>query len=327
MIRNNLAIFLLLTTIVSCTRETASIKVEGPYKFETKVAKEEVTFLPYSITFDDKRNRVYVTDTKKCKILVFSPEGELVKEFGDKGEGVSEFLLPRDVGFDRTGNIYVLDNKKIKILDSLGTEFCSSTLKGVPWRFCVKDTNEIYVLTPLPVNNKIIMKYNWKGEVLGGYLESKKEKNPLLRMLLNQGSISGDEEGNLYIAFTNEYRIVKIDKDDQVNEDYIVKSMPYEVVKPHKRKSAKEKMMSTVIADIANDEKGNLYVLWGENMGRSYYRVDVYNNRGKFIGFFELKVSEEGFFNSIAVSSRSVYLCETQIDGLVYRYRIESGGL
>ena len=183
---------------------------------------------------------IYACDTKKCKILIFSPEGELVKEIGHKGEDVGGLLLPQDVGSDRMGKIYALDNKKMKIFDSLGTEMESFTSKGAPWRFCIRDTNGIYVLATIPVNGKIILKYNHTGKLLGEYVETQKEKNPFIQMLLNQGSIVNDNKGNIYVAFTNEYRIIKIDKNGQIDNSYITKQMPYKIIKPHKRKEPKE---------------------------------------------------------------------------------------
>ncbi len=307
----------------SCSKNNTCINVEGPFRFRTVVGKEPITFLPYCVKFDDRSNQLIVSDTKKCKLFILSPEGRLIYEIGRRGEAQGEFLFPKDIGIDENGRIYVLDNNRIKIFNAQGIELASFKPKGIPWRICVKDTDEIYILSSKPVNGKILLKYDWRGRMINMYLTGKMEKNPFLQMLSNQGSVTCDNEGNIYVAFTNEYRVVKLDREGKVFDNYIKKSVPYKIIRPHKRKKPDEKMMSIVIADITCDERGYLYVLWGENVGKSYYRVDVYNKIGKLIGFMKLKVSNGGFFNSLAVHSNSIYVCETQSDGLIYKFKVE----
>lgn len=51
--------------------------------------------------------RIFVADTHYHRVMVFSPAGERLAEFGEKGTADGEFLLPTDVAIDADGFIYV----------------------------------------------------------------------------------------------------------------------------------------------------------------------------------------------------------------------------
>jgi DNA-binding beta-propeller fold protein YncE len=51
--------------------------------------------------------RVYAADTHYPRVLIFTPDGRRVGEFGTSGEGPGQFLLPTDVAIDREGFVYV----------------------------------------------------------------------------------------------------------------------------------------------------------------------------------------------------------------------------
>lgn len=51
--------------------------------------------------------RIYVADTHNARVVVFEPDGRLVTQFGSRGEGPGQFLMPTDVAVDHSGFIYV----------------------------------------------------------------------------------------------------------------------------------------------------------------------------------------------------------------------------
>jgi DNA-binding beta-propeller fold protein YncE len=52
---------------------------------------------------------LYVVDTFLNRVVVFDPDGEFVRRFGDIGQGPGRFMRPRGVAIDRDGHVYVTD--------------------------------------------------------------------------------------------------------------------------------------------------------------------------------------------------------------------------
>src|SRR5205823_4490365 len=53
-------------------------------------------------------------------IMVYSPKGDLLRQWGKEGKGPGEFIYPTDIAFDSKGNIYVSeygDNDRISVFD------------------------------------------------------------------------------------------------------------------------------------------------------------------------------------------------------------------
>ncbi len=53
--------------------------------------------------------RVYAADTHYSRVVMFEPDGTLVGQFGTRGRGPGEFLLPTDVAVDVEGFVYVAE--------------------------------------------------------------------------------------------------------------------------------------------------------------------------------------------------------------------------
>jgi ABC-type Fe3+ transport system permease subunit/sugar lactone lactonase YvrE len=54
-------------------------------------------------------NNLYVADTHYNRVLIYSPTGQLLWQFGSFGSGPGQFFFPMDVAFDSMGNIYVCE--------------------------------------------------------------------------------------------------------------------------------------------------------------------------------------------------------------------------
>ncbi len=61
-----------------------------------------------AITFDQEGN-AYVLDSGNFRVLVFSPEMELLREWGSRGDGNGQFMTATDLVIDSAGNVYVMD--------------------------------------------------------------------------------------------------------------------------------------------------------------------------------------------------------------------------
>jgi len=66
---------------------------------------------------------VYVPDTHYQRVMVYSPAGVLLRQWGRAGKGPGEFTYPTDVAFDGSGKIFVSeygDNDRVQVFDQAG---------------------------------------------------------------------------------------------------------------------------------------------------------------------------------------------------------------
>jgi hypothetical protein len=90
----------------------------GLFPFDEKEAK------PKSVAIAlDREDNLYFLDKARCRILVYSPEGRLIRALEKKGKGPDELVSPRDLAIDHSGRIYIIDaggGTIIKVFDSRG---------------------------------------------------------------------------------------------------------------------------------------------------------------------------------------------------------------
>jgi DNA-binding beta-propeller fold protein YncE len=66
---------------------------------------------------------VYVPDTHYHRVIVYSPTGQLLRQWGSEGTAPGQFIYPTDIGFDDKGNIFVSeygDHDRIQVFDPQG---------------------------------------------------------------------------------------------------------------------------------------------------------------------------------------------------------------
>ena len=128
---------------------------------------------PTGLTIAPNGN-LYVADTHYFRIVIFSPEGKFVDEFGKFGEQDGCFIYPTDVAFSQDGRIFVSEyggNDRISVFTEQGGFLhCFGTPGGGPGQFarpsalCVdKSLRRLYVADAC--NHRIAI-YNLDGELL-----------------------------------------------------------------------------------------------------------------------------------------------------------------
>lgn len=66
---------------------------------------------------------VYIADTHYQRVMVYAPNGTLLRQWGSPGQGPGQFIFPTDVAFDADGNVYVSEyggNDRIQVFDGQG---------------------------------------------------------------------------------------------------------------------------------------------------------------------------------------------------------------
>jgi len=64
---------------------------------------------------------VYVPDTHYHRVVVYSPQGKLLRMWGSEGRGDGQFIYPTDIAWDSKGHVFVAeygDNDRIQVFDA-----------------------------------------------------------------------------------------------------------------------------------------------------------------------------------------------------------------
>ncbi len=111
----------------------------------------------------------YITDGYgNSRVVKFTPEGNLVKYWGDRGTRPGQFNTPHNIVMDANSTLYVADrqNSRVQVFDTDGNFKQEWKVGGLAWSLCI---------TPPP--NQVIFvgsvgkiyKYDLSGKLLGQF--------------------------------------------------------------------------------------------------------------------------------------------------------------
>src|SRR5690606_12307976 len=66
---------------------------------------------------------IYIPDTHYQRVMVYTPDGTLVRSWGSPGKGPGQFIFPTDIAFDERGRVFVSeygDNDRVQVFDGEG---------------------------------------------------------------------------------------------------------------------------------------------------------------------------------------------------------------
>ena len=121
---------------------------------------------PKSLAIDGSSGKVYVTDSDKHCICVFSQDGELIHKFGSKGSNCGEFNSPLDLCMSVDSHLYVTDSQNHRIqVFTLNGEYVREFSTGPqsnPFGVLVLADDTVVTFT----QEKQISAYNVDGEAI-----------------------------------------------------------------------------------------------------------------------------------------------------------------
>jgi DNA-binding beta-propeller fold protein YncE len=66
---------------------------------------------------------VYIADTHYHRVMVYSPDGKLMRQWGELGKEKGQFIFPTDVAFDDQGRVFVSEygeHDRVQVFDGTG---------------------------------------------------------------------------------------------------------------------------------------------------------------------------------------------------------------
>jgi len=120
---------------------------------------------------------VYVPDTHYYRVLVYDPQGNELRRFGEYGTGPGQFIYPTDIAFDARGRLYVSEyggNDRIQVFTPQGKHlFTIGSFGSEPGQFnrpqgmvFNAEGTRLYVADAI---NHRIQVFNTDGQRIGGF--------------------------------------------------------------------------------------------------------------------------------------------------------------
>lgn len=167
----------------------------------------------------DADGRLYVIGRRTSRIIIYSPTGAPLLEFGSKGTGPSQLLFPESLALSTTiaGRMYVTDteNNRIQMFSTSGDHIGSwgsfGTAPGSfssPMGIAIDDLGNVYVTDTF---NHRVQKFDSEGEFL---LEWGSQGSGNGQFLYPAG-IDVAANGDIYITDSNNHRIQVFSSDGQ----------------------------------------------------------------------------------------------------------------
>jgi len=88
---------------------------------------------------------LYLLETDNNKILKFNLDGNFLSEIGGNDAGDFALTNPKNFSPDLTGNIFVLDENRIKVFDQFGNRVLNYKIKYEPDKIRVIDNDILYI--------------------------------------------------------------------------------------------------------------------------------------------------------------------------------------
>jgi len=199
---------------VQHVHNTASKWGENPQIRLDFVRKFGEFYKPFDITHDSNGN-VYVTDSGNHHIQKFSPDGEFLASYGEKGQGPGEFQIMGGIAVDNQGRMYVTDRltSHLKVLSPDGNEIKNIATMKITGEIALMSSGESVLIRGLFFSQEsypgLIQIVGNDGKILrtAGTQELYEDWDSY--RYFNRTSFALDREDNLYLAFATRNKVEK----------------------------------------------------------------------------------------------------------------------
>jgi len=128
----------------------------------------------------DKDENVYTTDEWHNSVIIYNKDGDLLKNWGDQGDGEGQLNGPSGMAFDADDNLWIVNGKNSRIqkftkdgdyLGGFGKKGNGEGELDLPWGITIDNAGDIYIAD---WNNHRVQKFNTDGTHLLTFGSGKK---------------------------------------------------------------------------------------------------------------------------------------------------------
>lgn len=263
---------------------------------------------------------IFVLDWSDLRVKEFSPDGKLVRAFGEAAGSPSAFANPTGFALDSSGSMWVCDLKQHRI-GVLNADGSKRTIKPESTTYRMAAIGDVMVTMVSPSNSKLFETFDSSGQLLtsfGELLEDQSNKGLVL-----DGDIIADTE-NHGIIYGGRYLGIIGAYDTEGKQRFLVQTIdnvPQPMVSNFEGGLQKVKRNSALPVLSLSLVDNELYILSGvhaDGMTSQSGRVmDVYNKQdGHYLYSWELPA--EG--HEAIVASNYIYI-RSDTEVTVWRFK------
>jgi DNA-binding beta-propeller fold protein YncE len=115
-----------------------------PWTYMTHVIERAIPapmnfYQPTDVTWGPDGSIFVADGYGNSRVAKFNKEGNLIKQWGERGTAPGEFNTPHSIVIDQKNNLYVADraNGRIQVFDTEGTFKQEYRFGGAPWSICM----------------------------------------------------------------------------------------------------------------------------------------------------------------------------------------------
>jgi DNA-binding beta-propeller fold protein YncE len=177
---------------------------------------------PAALVMDGDEN-LWISDEGTHKIACVTREGDLVKQWGEFGEGDGQLNRPSGIALDREGNIYVVDTQNHRVqkftgdgafLMKFGSFGAGEGEFNMPWGITVDDEGCVYVAD---WRNDRIQKFTADGVFIMKFGKSGSGDGQFNR----PSGVAVDTDGDIYVSDRGNNRVQLFSAEGRFVEKFI----------------------------------------------------------------------------------------------------------
>jgi hypothetical protein len=267
--------------------------------------REEYMFSQIRSIAVDKKERIYVLDTKEAHVKVFDKNGDYIKTVGRKGQGPGEMSLPFSICITSQNEIVVqdLNNRRIMFYSLDGSFIKSlSTAKIIIVGFNIDSRGSIIGIISISGPDKQVIelqKFDSDLSYLYSFGSFSLPRSSTFNPFMLELCWAVSKEDNVICGYPEKYEFKLFNPEGKairkVIKDYKPIKITQEEIEERKKRLPGPMKLNipqyhSAYQDLTIDEENRIFVqTWERSENEEGYYYDVFDSEGKYVAKIHLK--------------------------------------